>query len=106
MADDDDVLVLRDGTGRYYLLPRATLEALAVPEAERGRLEAALGGADVAGFDAGPAFQYRSLGQLPGEDIMALSFLVIMEAAKSAQEDLKAIMRGVKAINTGGRYPP
>ena len=32
-------------------------------------------------------------------DIMALAFIVIMEAAKSAREDLKAIMDGVKAIN-------
>jgi hypothetical protein len=34
-----------------------------------------------------------------GEDIMALASIVIMEAAKSAREDLKAIMDGVKAIN-------
>lgn len=32
-------------------------------------------------------------------DIMALAFLVLMEASKSAQEDLKAIMAQVKAIN-------
>lgn len=32
-------------------------------------------------------------------DIMALAFIVMMEAAKSAQEDLKAVMDGVKAIN-------
>ena len=36
---------------------------------------------------------------LRNEDIMALVFIVMMEAAKSAQEDLKAIMDGVKAIN-------
>jgi putative addiction module CopG family antidote len=33
------------------------------------------------------------------EDIMALAFIVLMEAAKSAREDLRAIMEGVKAIN-------
>jgi putative addiction module CopG family antidote len=32
-------------------------------------------------------------------DIEAMAFLVMMEAAKSAREDLKAIMDGVKAIN-------
>ena len=32
-------------------------------------------------------------------DIMGLAFIVLMESAKSAQEDLKAIMAGVKAIN-------
>lgn len=34
-----------------------------------------------------------------GGDIEALAFLVLMEASKSAQDDLKAIMDGVKAIN-------
>jgi putative addiction module CopG family antidote len=40
-----------------------------------------------------------SLGAMGSGDIMALSFIVMMEAAKSAREDLKAIMDGVKAIN-------
>jgi hypothetical protein len=39
------------------------------------------------------------LGNMSDGDIMALAFLVLMEASKSAQEDLKAIMAGVKAIN-------
>lgn len=39
------------------------------------------------------------LGSLAEGDIEALAFLVVMQAAKSAQEDLKAIMDGVKAIN-------
>jgi len=30
---------------------------------------------------------------------MAIAYLVMMEAAKSAREDLKSIMDGVKAIN-------
>jgi hypothetical protein len=34
-----------------------------------------------------------------GLDIEAVAFTALMEAAKSAQEDLKAIMAGVKAIN-------
>jgi hypothetical protein len=34
-----------------------------------------------------------------GGDIEALAFLVLMEASKSAQDDLKSIMDGVKAIN-------
>ena len=33
-------------------------------------------------------------------DIEALVYIVLMEAAKSAREDLKAIMDGVKSINT------
>ena len=42
---------------------------------------------------------WRVLGDLNGGDIEALAFLVLMQAAKSAQEDLKAIMAHVKAIN-------
>ncbi len=39
------------------------------------------------------------LGSMPDGDIEALAFLVLMEAAKSAQEDLKSVMASVKAIN-------
>jgi hypothetical protein len=39
------------------------------------------------------------LGDLSGSDIEALVFLVLMQASKSAHEDLKAIMDGVKARN-------
>jgi hypothetical protein len=41
----------------------------------------------------------RNVGNLGDADIEALTFLIMMEAAKSQQEDLKAIMDGVKAIN-------
>ncbi len=43
------------------------------------------------------------LGAAGDDDIMAAAFLVLMEAAKSAREDLKAIMDGVKAINAAKR---
>jgi len=36
-------------------------------------------------------------------DVEATMFVVMMEAAKSPQEDLKAIMSGVKAINAAKR---
>ncbi len=42
---------------------------------------------------------WGKLAGLADADIMALAFIVLMEAAKSAREDLKAIMDGVKAIN-------
>lgn len=41
-----------------------------------------------------------TLGNMNNKDIEALAFLVLMQAAKSAQEDLKAIMANVKSINT------
>ena len=40
-----------------------------------------------------------AIGSMPEGDIEALAFLVMMQAAKSAQEDLKAVMKGVKDIN-------
>ena len=45
------------------------------------------------------ALSYANLRGMKGMDIEALCFLVLMQSAKSAQEDLKAIMAKVKAIN-------
>jgi hypothetical protein len=45
------------------------------------------------------ATQYGVLGAMGNMDIEALAFLVMMQAAKSANEDLKSIMNAVKAIN-------
>ncbi len=42
---------------------------------------------------------YGVLGSISDGDIEAICFIVLMEASKSAQEDLKAIMAGVKSIN-------
>ncbi len=56
-----------------------------------------------ASVDEGPlraAIQSRFAGQpLGDQDIMAVAFLVMMQATASAQEDLKAIMAEVQAIN-------
>ena len=50
-------------------------------------------------------FELRDRGAAVGADTdnEALAFLVLMEAAKSAQEDVRAIMAGVKAINAAKR---
>jgi hypothetical protein len=45
------------------------------------------------------ATNWAVLGNINEADIEALCFLVLMQAAKSAQGDLKAIMDGVKALN-------
>ena len=42
---------------------------------------------------------YAILGSMPDGDIEAIAFLVLMQATKSAKEDLKAVMDGVKQIN-------
>lgn len=39
---------------------------------------------------------WAHLGSLSGQDIEAIAFLVLMQAAKETQEDLKAIMAKVK----------
>jgi hypothetical protein len=43
------------------------------------------------------------LGNLQGADIEALAYLVLMEAARSAQDDLKEIMAEIKATNAAKR---
>jgi putative addiction module CopG family antidote len=43
--------------------------------------------------------RYLVLGSIAGGDITALAFIVMMESAKSAQDDLKAVMDHVKSIN-------
>lgn len=45
------------------------------------------------------AYKQEGIGSLGDADIEAMAFLVLMQAAQSAQEDLKAIMAQVKAIN-------
>ena len=44
-------------------------------------------------------FRPSTLGTGADRDVMALAFLVMFEAARSAQDDLKAIMEQVKAAN-------
>jgi hypothetical protein len=49
-------------------------------------------------FSASSGTALAGRGSPDGSDIMALAFIVMMESAKSAREDLKAIMAQVKAI--------
>jgi hypothetical protein len=63
------------------------------------RLAKGGGAVDVGAVEKSAKTSWSVLGSMPDADIEALCFLVLMEAAKSAQEDLKAVMAGVKAIN-------
>lgn len=54
-------------------------------------------GAHISG-EQGPS-PFGALGSMGSADVEAIAFLVLMQAAKSAQEDLKAIMDQVKSIN-------
>jgi hypothetical protein len=57
------------------------------------------GQADVVRENSEQTRTYENLGQMADGDVMAIAFIVMMEAAKSAQEDLKSIMDGVKRLN-------
>jgi len=62
-------------------------------------LAKASGPVDVGAVKINAQTNWAVLGNMQGADIEALCFLVLMDASKSAQEDLKAIMARVKAIN-------
>ena len=49
-SDVVEILILRDEQGRYYLVPRPTLEQARADEAQQAELAAALEGQDTAGF--------------------------------------------------------
>jgi hypothetical protein len=66
---------------------------------DEGRRLAKSGNVDEAAAQAAVRSRFGSLGAAGDGDIMALAFLVMMEAAKSAREDLKSIMDGVKKLN-------
>jgi hypothetical protein len=52
-------------------------------------------------------YPFNVLKGIGGGDIDAIAFLVMMEAAHSAQDDLRTIMAGVKAINNAkGQQQP
>jgi hypothetical protein len=44
------------------------------------------------------AYEREGVGQVGATDIEAMAFMVLMQAARSAQEDLKAIMAQVKSV--------
>ena len=72
---------LRDQTRAYYTMTDELQVQLQVL-AERGNVKTTVRPADTDG------------------DIMAMAFIVMMQASKAAQDDLKAIMAKVKAINS------
>jgi hypothetical protein len=95
-ATKDDVLALRNDINRLA----AQIDRIAVanePAQLRADMRAAL--AAIRTETDLKLIAQPNLGAMADGDIMALAFIVMMEAAKSAREDLKAIMEGVKAIN-------
>ncbi|MDT4936322.1 MAG: hypothetical protein QOK11_4214 [Pseudonocardiales bacterium] len=98
-ATKDDVLALRNDINRLA----AQIDRMSrvdEPDAQlRSDMRAALAAIRTETDLKLIAHSYPNLGATGDGDIMALAFIVMMEAAKSAREDLKAIMDGVKAIN-------
>lgn len=76
---------------------RSQMTARPAPAGRTAGNVGATGRAGVTG-DVG-ATRWAVLGSLNGADIEAVCFLVLMDASKSAQEDLTVIMAHVKAIN-------
>lgn len=67
---------------------------------QRAFLESKKSSPDVTALKADAKSHFQATNpNLSGADIEALAFLVMMEASKSAEEDLKSIMDGVKLIN-------
>ncbi len=95
-ATKDDVLALRNDINRLA----AQIDRIAVanePAQLRADMRVAL--AAIRTETDLKLIAQPNLGAMADGDIMALAFIVMMEAAKSAREDLKAIMEEVKAIN-------
>jgi uncharacterized protein YciI len=81
------------------LKSHATPATLAWVHDQGATLAKSTGPVDVGAVKVKAQANWAVLGNMQGADIEALCFLVLMEAAKSAQEDLKAVMAHVKAIN-------
>lgn len=62
-------------------------------------LAKASGPVNVGAIERSARTTWTVLGDIQNADIEAICFLVLMEAAKSAQEDLEAVMAAVKAAN-------
>jgi hypothetical protein len=82
MADDrQEYVALRDGAGRYYLLPRATVEAARVADESVLRLEALLrgdaagAGEDVSGY--GIIMGHPTDGSLPTQTLTSQGIIVV-----------------------------
>jgi hypothetical protein len=82
MANDREAYVaLRDSAGRYYLLPRATVEAARVADESVLRLEALLrgdaagAGEDVSGFSI--IREHPTEGSLPTQDLTSQGIIVV-----------------------------
>lgn len=91
-ATKDDVLALRNDINRLA----AQIDRIAVanePAQLRADMRAAL--AAIRTETDLKLIAQPNLGAMADGDIMALAFIVMMEAAKSAREDLKAMMEGV-----------
>jgi Tfp pilus assembly protein PilP len=66
---------------------------------QEGRRVAKAGPVDQQTVTVAVRQRFGTLGSLGDGDIMAIAFLVMMEASRSAEEDLKAIMDRVKRVN-------
>jgi uncharacterized spore protein YtfJ len=97
-AEIDEAKLASERVRFLTLAPKAPIARLdgLVSEVRRPGVGDAYGAA-VAAVKA--AYKQEGIGSPSDADIEAMAFLVLMQAAQSAQEDLKAIMASVKTIN-------
>jgi hypothetical protein len=81
------------------LVPTAAAKIAKLAKESAPHIIAGDGGGFEPNAKQGVQTTWAVLGSMSAADIEAIAFLVLMQAARSAQEDLKAIMAGVKAIN-------
>ena len=110
MSGEPESLILRDNTGRFYVLPHAVLEAAHASVDLQAALEAYFAEREVAGYGGPLGFLGGGVGGISpydrpisnigfGDgDIEAVSFIVLMNATNDMDKDLKMI------LNPTGRH--
>jgi hypothetical protein len=97
VGEPEELLVLRDGEGRYYVLPRTVLEQALVPEEHQRDVEALVREADVRGF--------LWDGSVP--NVMEILFVTMRESIRESNEDKKYYLGRLAGQPwQPRRYPP
>jgi hypothetical protein len=110
MADESDaMLLLRDSSGQYYLLPVGVLEEARVPRGDVERIEALIQEAEVEGYLASSLAVSGLMSASPTGNVMELLFLVMRDAVAQSNEDKKYYLQRLSSGSSASpftRYPP
>ena len=103
MSSEPETLILRDNTGRFYVLPQSVLEAAQASVDLQTALEAYFAEREVAGYGGPLGFLGGGVGGSPYDrpisnmnfgdgDFQAIAFIVLMNATNDMDKDLRSIM--------------